>query len=49
MFENDVKKYGTQTESGTTKGILGFENDVKKYGTQTKVDALTLNKRLRMM
>ena len=35
MFENDVKKYGTQTESTLTRLRDGFENDVKKYGTQT--------------
>ena len=35
-FENDVKKYGTQTVSVDRLGIHVFENDVKKYGTQTK-------------
>ena len=36
-FENDVKMYGTQTESLTTIGRKQFENDVKMYGTQTTV------------
>ena len=35
MFENDVKKYGTQTENIRINSKAGFENDVKKYGTQT--------------
>ena len=37
-FENDVKMYGTQTNSGKecSKGL--FENDVKMYGTQTGLD-----------
>ena len=35
MFENDVKKYGTQTFTGAWLMRLEFENDVKKYGTQT--------------
>ena len=35
-FENDVKMYGTQTFSGSTKTHRSFENDVKMYGTQTK-------------
>ena len=34
-FENDVKKYGTQTSVVIAKPLLLFENDVKKYGTQT--------------
>ena len=34
-FENDVKMYGTQTESVTSSYSLVFENDVKMYGTQT--------------
>ena len=35
MFENDVKKYGTQTFKIQTLRVAKFENDVKKYGTQT--------------
>ena len=35
MFENDVKMYGTQTDSSTDALELVFENDVKMYGTQT--------------
>ena len=35
MFENDVKKYGTQTISIAFTLPIWFENDVKKYGTQT--------------
>ena len=34
-FENDVKKYGTQTAWNTSFRLGRFENDVKKYGTQT--------------
>ena len=34
-FENDVKMYGTQTESELNKVHGRFENDVKMYGTQT--------------
>ena len=34
-FENDVKKYGTQTETLIPLLLWMFENDVKKYGTQT--------------
>ena len=34
-FENDVKKYGTQTMRQLTQYLDMFENDVKKYGTQT--------------
>ena len=34
-FENDVKMYGTQTNSPTTPTPPVFENDVKMYGTQT--------------
>ena len=34
-FENDVKMYGTQTDTKMTHSDLRFENDVKMYGTQT--------------
>ena len=34
-FENDVKMYGTQTNSAVSNGENTFENDVKMYGTQT--------------
>ena len=34
-FENDVKKYGTQTAMIARTPVIRFENDVKKYGTQT--------------
>ena len=34
-FENDVKMYGTQTESKNNILAKRFENDVKMYGTQT--------------
>ena len=39
-FENDVKKYGTQTEHSTESITPQFENDVKKYGTQTSTSDL---------
>ena len=35
LFENDVKMYGTQTDSTATTLPTTFENDVKMYGTQT--------------
>ena len=35
-FENDVKMYGTQTQSLHERNSVMFENDVKMYGTQTK-------------
>ena len=34
-FENDVKMYGTQTQSLLSVCHPWFENDVKMYGTQT--------------
>ena len=34
-FENDVKMYGTQTDTQQALSDLQFENDVKMYGTQT--------------
>ena len=37
-FENDVKMYGTQTDTKMTHSDLRFENDVKMYGTQTKLN-----------
>ena len=36
-FENDVKMYGTQTNTAATNNVVWFENDVKMYGTQTCV------------
>ena len=38
-FENDVKMYGTQTESKNNILAKRFENDVKMYGTQTHTSA----------
>ena len=35
MFENDVKMYGTQTNTERFRVCQQFENDVKMYGTQT--------------
>ena len=35
LFENDVKMYGTQTQSCGAWKRGQFENDVKMYGTQT--------------
>ena len=34
-FENDVKMYGTQTNTDDAETSEEFENDVKMYGTQT--------------
>ena len=34
-FENDVKMYGTQTNTFVSPYSAWFENDVKMYGTQT--------------
>ena len=34
-FENDVKMYGTQTQTMLETTHFLFENDVKMYGTQT--------------
>ena len=34
-FENDVKMYGTQTDTRDLVAERRFENDVKMYGTQT--------------
>ena len=39
-FENDVKMYGTQTNSLTFPFVVTFENDVKMYGTQTSMALL---------
>ena len=39
-FENDVKKYGTQTVKMNMCALPLFENDVKKYGTQTYEDQI---------
>ena len=49
MFENDVKKYGTQTLQKRRKTVAMFENDVKKYGTQTFTFWLLFSVSLRMM
>ena len=35
-FENDVKMYGTQTNTDSALVLKMFENDVKMYGTQTR-------------
>ena len=48
-FENDVKMYGTQTQSGDGKEGQSFENDVKMYGTQTALCQHARMRRLRMM
>ena len=37
-FENDVKMYGTQTETLKKRASAAFENDVKMYGTQTECE-----------
>ena len=37
LFENDVKTYGTETDSRTINIENRFENDVKTYGTETVV------------
>ena len=43
QFENDVKMYGTQTDTTASSGYHRFENDVKMYGTQTVLEfSLTL-------
>ena len=42
-FENDVKMYGTQTNSKKNNGTDAFENDVKMYGTQTVNDAISVS------
>ncbi len=49
MFENDVKMYGTQTETAVIAVSLAFENDVKMYGTQTDISVFPGSDRLRMM
>ena len=36
-FENDVKMYGTQTNTIFIRTSNKFENDVKMYGTQTEL------------
>ena len=48
-FENDVKMYGTQTESAISAAVSVFENDVKMYGTQTIHLSLMNENSLRMM
>ena len=49
MFENDVKTYGTQTDSSVRRTQAKFENDVKTYGTQTIRMATKVITCLRMM
>ena len=39
-FENDVKMYGTQTQSAPVRWGELFENDVKMYGTQTSAASI---------
>ena len=34
-FENDVKTYGTETQTAKQMRSKAFENDVKTYGTET--------------
>ena len=34
-FENDVKMYGTETQTSSSCVVHPFENDVKMYGTET--------------
>ena len=48
-FENDVKMYGTQTDSDARNDQGTFENDVKMYGTQTCLRLVLQLLRLRMM
>ena len=35
QFENDVKTYGTETNTNSNAELSQFENDVKTYGTET--------------
>ena len=48
-FENDVKTYGTETESLQDIEKAMFENDVKTYGTETEITDIEEYKCLRMM
>ena len=41
--------YGTQANSNTNVGLMGFENDVKMYGTQASPQYLRFHHGLRMM
>ena len=49
LFENDVKMYGTQTDTSYVDIDNMFENDVKMYGTQTIYFAIGWLDCLRMM
>lgn len=42
-FENDVKMYGTETESALKNMQTSFENDVKTYGTETTGSGMAHN------
>ena len=48
-FENDVKMYGTETESALKNMQTSFENDVKTYGTETCSHEMSVCFCLRMM
>ena len=48
-FENDVKMYGTQANTGRFEPPDVFENDVKMYGTQAHVAEMFVDNSLRMM
>ena len=37
LFENDVKTYGTETQTSRATAESWFENDVKTYGTETNL------------
>ena len=43
-FENDVKMYGTQTDSAFSAVQISFENDVKMYGTQTSFPLFSISR-----
>ena len=49
LFENDVKMYGTETESALKNMQTSFENDVKTYGTETCSHEMSVCFCLRMM
>ena len=48
-FENDVNRYGTQTNNAVMIFEAKFENDVNRYGTQTAQMCGDEKMRLRMM
>ena len=48
-FENDVNRYGTQTNDFNVEEAREFENDVNRYGTQTHDRGLDKERSLRMM